>query len=151
MGSMGNLHYKEGSMASLRSLIEKHYEQVANNDFAGVAELFHPDVVTVEPGAGTIHGLAAFTGYMAAFHSAFPDGRLNLKTAVESGDTIIVEGSFTGTNTGPMMGPGGEMPATGRALDLPYCDVFEVRDGKIVAHRVYYDQVAFMKQLGLMP
>lgn len=138
-------------MAALRPLIETHYEQVANNDWQGAAALFSPDVVTVEPAAGTMRGLAAFTGYMAAFHTAFPDGRLNLKTAVEAGDTIIVEGSFTGTNTGPLMGPGGEMPATGRRLDLPFCDVFEARDGKIVAHRVYYDQVAFMKQLGLMP
>ncbi|MHB8646226.1 MAG: ester cyclase [Thermomicrobiales bacterium] len=140
-------------MSVLRSLVERHYEQFANNDWdtATAAEIFSPDVETIDPGAGTMRGIEAFKAYGAAFHKAFPDGRLNLDSAVESGDTIAVEGRFTGTHTGPLAGPSGDVPPTGRKLDLPYCDVFQVKDGRITAHHVYYDQITFMTQLGLMP
>jgi predicted ester cyclase len=47
--------------------------------------------------------------------------------------------------------PQGEVPATGRKLSLPLCDVFEVVAGRIVRIQAYYDQMAFATQLGLLP
>jgi hypothetical protein len=35
--------------------------------------------------------------------------------------------------------------------DLPYADIFRVRDGKVYYHAVYFDQMTMMMQLGLMP
>jgi ketosteroid isomerase-like protein len=138
-------------MSTLRDLIERHYANVSTGNIEAENEIFSPDVVTVDPGAGELRGLDAFKGYEQAFHRAFPDGRLVLKSAVESGDHIVVEGSFVGTHTGPMVSPMGEIPPTNRPLDLRFSDHFEVRDGKIVAHRIYYDQMAFLGQLGLLP
>ena len=37
----------------------------------------------------------------------------------------------------------------GKALDLPVSGVFEVRDGKIVAHRDYFDYETWMKATGI--
>jgi hypothetical protein len=62
-----------------------------------------------------------------------------------------VEGTFRGTNTGPLQGPGGLTPATSQAFTLEFCDVFGVHDGKVGTHRVYYDQLSFLSQLGLIP
>ena len=45
----------------------------------------------------------------------------------------------------------GSVPPTGRTLDLPYCDVFRVENGRVVSHHIYYDQVMFLAQLGLLP
>ena len=137
-------------MSEMRSLVERHYAQVAAGDWQAAAEIFSPDLETIEPGAGTMRGLEAFQGYLQVFRAAFPDGRLVLKAAVEAGDTIAVEGSFTGTHNGPLAGPAGTIPPTGRKLDLPYADFFRIRNGRIVSHHVYYDQVGFLTQLGLM-
>jgi ketosteroid isomerase-like protein len=30
-------------------------------------------------------------------------------------------------------------------------EVYEVRGGRIVSHNIYYDQMAFLGQLGLLP
>jgi len=49
------------------------------------------------------------------------------------------------------MTPTGEIPPTGRHFEFPYVDILQARDGKVVSHRVYFDQVAFLAQLGLMP
>jgi ketosteroid isomerase-like protein len=34
---------------------------------------------------------------------------------------------------------------------LPFADVFRVADGRITEHRVYYDTLGLLAQLGLMP
>jgi len=47
--------------------------------------------------------------------------------------------------------PEGTIPATGKRLTLRGADAITVRDGLIRSHRVYYDQLGFMTQLGLVP
>ena len=59
-------------------LVERHYRNVSAADFDAEDELFSPEVETIDPGAGTLHGLQAFKGYEAAFRRAFPDGKLVL-------------------------------------------------------------------------
>lgn len=137
-------------MGELRTLVERHYRNYNSGDDAAERQLFSADVVNVDPGAGRIEGIEAYMGYQASFRTAFPEGRLVLKTIAEGEGIAMVEGAFEGTNTGPMTGPAGEVPPTGRWLSLPYADVFVVRDGQLAEHRIYYDQMAFLGQLGLL-
>ena len=65
-------------MASPLELVEQHYRNVSSADIDAEDELFSPDVETIDPGAGTLHGIEAFKGYEAAFRRAFPDGKLVL-------------------------------------------------------------------------
>ncbi|HEX2158063.1 MAG TPA: ester cyclase [Actinomycetes bacterium] len=138
-------------MQDVRSLIERHYRNLSTGDVAAEDALFSPDVVTVEPAAGTIQGLDAFKAYVQAFRTAFPDGQHRLTSIVESGSLVAAEGTFTGTQQGPLVGAGGELPPTGRQVEFSFADFFEVEGGRIVKHRLYYDQVTFRTQLGLMP
>jgi hypothetical protein len=45
--------------------------------------------------------------------------------------------------------PEGDVPATGRSIRLPECDVISVRDSRAVSHRFYYDRLDLASQLGL--
>jgi len=112
--------------------------------------IFDPGIVSVDP-SGTYNGIDAFLGYVQGYITGFPDAKLNPTHIVESGDLVIVEGEYTGTNTGPMATPQGTMPATGKSIRLPYADVFEVKNGKIAKHRTYFDQMTFLGQLGMLP
>ncbi len=136
-------------MADIRNLIEQHYRNVNDRAWDREDEVLAPDVVTIHPGAPPLHGIEAFVDFARAFHVGFPDARLESRLIVAEGDRAMVEGAYIGTHTGPMAGPGGAIPPTGRRLDLPFCDVFEARGGRITAHRVYYDQATFAEQLGL--
>ena len=69
----------------------------------------------------------------------------------ENGDTAINEWWASGTHTGPLEGPDGAIPATGKSLTLRGCDVITVQDGLIQSQRVYFDQLSFLAQLGLIP
>ena len=52
-----------------------------------------------------------------------------------------------GTNTGPW----GEMPATGKVMDVMGCDVMRFENGKAAEHWGYMEEAKMMMQLGLMP
>jgi ketosteroid isomerase-like protein len=136
---------------SLQQIVDRHYREVNSNDYSDVAEVFTADVVTHVPGVGALTGIEPFVAYGQGFHRAFPDGRIHGDRYVESGDLVVVEGRFTGTNTGPLDTPAGQVPATGRTLILPFADLFRVADGKIAEHRVYFDSLGMLAQLGLMP
>ena len=77
---------------------------------------------------------------------------MNRPTNIESGDTAIDEGYFVGTNTAPLSLPTGEsVPATGKAVRLRVCDIATVQNGVIINHRLYFDQMDLLGQLGLLP
>ena len=46
---------------------------------------------------------------------------------------------------------GSHIPATGRPFSFPYVDILRARGDEFVEHRLYWDNVTFMTQLGLMP
>jgi steroid delta-isomerase-like uncharacterized protein len=142
---------EEGDPMSLRALVEQHYRNLSTGNLDAEDDLFSPDLVHVDPAVGTIPGLDGFKAYVRAFHAAFPDERHTLSSLVESGGMVAAEGIFTGTHSGPLVGPAGQVPATGRTVRLPFADVFEVEQGRIKRHRLYYDQLSFLAQLGLLP
>ncbi len=106
----------------LQSVVERFYEAFNRGNFDGVVEVFAPEVETTDPALGTIHSVEPWRGYVEAFKRTLPDARLNLRSAVELGETVAVEGGFTGTFTAPLVTPRGEAPPTGRAIDVPYAD-----------------------------
>lgn len=89
---------------------------------------------------------------MAEFTVALPDSGFEIEHTLEAGDTAVDEGWFHGTNTGPLKLADGEtLPATGKAVRVHGCDIATVKDGRIVDYRLYFDQLAFLEQLGLAP
>jgi len=44
----------------------------------------------------------------------------------------------------------GDADPSGAAVELRFADFSRVRDGKLVAHHTYYDQLGLLTQLGLM-
>jgi steroid delta-isomerase-like uncharacterized protein len=138
-------------MSETRELAELHYSSFNERDYSRASQIYSPDVVTVEPGSGRMEGIDAFLAHTSAFTTGFPDARLEVLTVVDDGRRVVTEGLFIGTNTGPMATPQGELPPTGRPLRLPYCDVWESEAGRITKHTVYYDQMTFLAQLGLVP
>jgi predicted ester cyclase len=122
------------------------------NDMDAFIAVQAEDVVWVTPD-GPLHGREAVRGYVATFRTAFPDGRHTIDRAVESGDTVAVEGHWTGTHTGPFATPQGEMPPTGRTVTMPFALFAEgdvaAREASRVA--IYMDQMAMAAQLGLIP
>jgi steroid delta-isomerase-like uncharacterized protein len=137
-------------MAAERTVVEQFYEQFNSGDLDRAVELFAPNVVTVEPFLGRADNRDAWRTYGEAFRRACPDARLVMRSSVEEAGRVAVEGTFVGTFTSTLDGPSGPVSPTGRAFNVEFADFFQIQDGQVVAHRVYYDQMDFLGQLGLL-
>jgi ketosteroid isomerase-like protein len=119
-----------------QQLVDRHYAEINNKDFSDVADLFGSDVVTQVPDAGLLTGIEPFVAYGG--RSCGPSRTAGSSaTAPRIRVRVMIEGRFTGTNTGPLRTPAGELPPTGRPMVLPFADVFRLADGKSTEHRVY--------------
>lgn len=136
-------------MGELGSSVRLFYERFGQGDMDGAASVYHDDVVTVDPGLGRATSVAEWRAYGEAFRRASPDAHMVVQTVLEDGETVAVEATFAGTFTGPLASPGGEVPPTGQAFEVPFADFFRFRDGRVAEHHVYSDQVALMAAMGI--
>jgi steroid delta-isomerase-like uncharacterized protein len=80
---------------------------------------------------------------------ALPDSRATFDHVVESGNTVLLELTWRGTHSGPLQTPAGQIPATGKPIEVRACQVIEVADGKARVIRQYFDMVTLFQQLGI--
>ena len=104
----------------LIDLVKRHYTNVSEGQIERDRDVMSPDIVHVNAAVGTVTGIEAFLAFVASFKQAFPDLRWEMREFIEGSDTVVVEGVFLGTNTGPMVGPWGYVPATGRRVKLSF-------------------------------
>jgi steroid delta-isomerase-like uncharacterized protein len=103
------------------------------------------------PTGQTFRGLAGIRQYAQGWATAFPDGQIE-DTRVTAGDSgAVVEFIGRGTHTGPLVSPAGEIPPTGRRIELTFCEAYRIKNGKIVGGAIYFDMAGMLQQLGLMP
>ncbi len=67
--------------------------------------------------------------------TAFPDSKATHGKASVSGNTVVLELTWRGTQTGPLQSPNGEIPATGKSIEMRACQVVEIEDGKVASAR----------------
>jgi ketosteroid isomerase-like protein len=137
-------------MSELTDIVDTHYKGMNSGDLDLAMSVFANDVEVMTP-QGPSKGIEAHREFGQVFLDAVPDGRIAADRRFEAGDTIIVEGTYTGTHTGALASPNGPIPATNRSFTLPFVDVLQVGDGMVVSHHLYFDNLGFMAQLGLVP
>jgi hypothetical protein len=119
-------------------------------DWAGREALLSPDCDVLTP-MGRLRGRAASTAYSKPLVAAFSEARHQIDFIAVAGDVVVVEGSWLGTHTGALLTPDGEISATGNSIALPFLATVRTSDDLITALHVYFDQLTFMAQLGLVP
>jgi len=109
-----------------------------------------PDVEWAAPG-GLYRGPDEVIGLFSAFWEAFPDLKISVIRLVEDGSTVITDARAEGTHEGTLHTPGGDIPPTGKRMNFPYLERFEVEGGLIVSGNLIFDRVELLEQLGVMP
>jgi predicted ester cyclase len=88
------------------------------------------------------------------YDGAFPDYQVVAHRVVVEGATVVEESTFQGTHTGPLRTMDGSavIPPTGVRVEVPYAAIYTVQDDdRFVRCRMYWDQMAILGQLGLLP
>lgn len=140
-----------GGGGRLTKMVKQHYTNVSEGQIDRDRDIISDDIVHVSVAIGRVRGIEPFLRFASGFKQAFPDLHWEFRELIEGPDTVVVEAVFLATNTGPMIGPTGTtLPATGKRVELPICDIWKVSNGRIVENRIYYDQITFLTQLGLL-
>lgn len=138
-------------MSANRELLDRYVERYNAGDLDGVMDLYAEDAVQIMPD-GTYEGWTAVRDRLAQELDGFAELNHTVRSFVEQGDTFADEWTFTGTHTGPFLLPdGSQLPPTGKQVEIRGMELVQVRDGKIVVDNLYYDSMAVLVQLGLVP
>ena len=133
-----------------RSLIERDIELWNAKDREGwMAGIDLHRIEARAPGGLRLTGREAAETIWATYNDAFPDNQLEI-IAIHADDRGGVhEGRATGTHTGTLRGPAGEIAPTGRTAQVDFCGVYEFEEGKITSFHLYFDQAEMLSQLGI--
>jgi len=85
------------------------------------------------------------------WRDAYPDAHGEITNAFASGDQAVLQITWTGTQKGDLNTPAGTIPATGKQVSIPACQVLTIRDGKIAEVDHYFDSMTMLVQLGVAP
>ncbi|WP_236791112.1 ester cyclase [Amycolatopsis sp. GM8] len=131
-------------------LTRREVERWNAHDRAGWQSLYDPrQFEVVAPGGVRLSGAEGLDAFWDTWNEAFPDSQIIVTAIHEDATWGVLEARFTGTHTGVLRGPAGEIPPTGRTLDARFCNINRMSDGRIMDIHLYFDQVDLMTQLGL--
>ena len=83
------------------------------------------------------------------YATAFPDMHRDLISLYTADDVVVVELTLNGTHNGDLDLPKGVIPPTGREMHAPCCDVFHLKDGKVMSFDCYVAVPILLEQLGV--
>lgn len=86
---------------------------------------------------------------IANFASAFPDVHRELISVYVAENVVVVELATRGTHRGELALASGTLAPTGKAIDVPSCDVFHLESGKIISFHCYNAASVMQQQLGV--
>lgn len=133
-------------------LVISDYEQklvdgLNSGNSSVVDEVFHPEaVIHINGNPQRDLSVQDFRQMVAGLLMAFPDLHFTINDQFTAGEKVSTRWSATGTNTGPF----GEMPASGKTVEIGGFIIDYVRDGKVAQRWELWDQMAMMQQLGLV-
>lgn len=80
------------------------------------------------------------------YFASTPDLWYNVTHIINAGENIVVEYTSAGT----LSNPEGNTPTymKDKKYTLNYCVVFTIKNGQIIKEVDYFDQVAFLRQVG---
>ena len=113
---------------------------IADEICAPSAALHVLDPVTPDFGRGP----EALKKVVGLYLKAFPDARCTIEDLIVEGDRVAVRWSARATHRGPL----GEIPATGKSIEITGIDILRVSGGRIEEMWTNWDTLGLLRQVG---
>jgi ketosteroid isomerase-like protein len=137
-------------MASNEEFVRNAYAIAEVKDIQGWIDCFVPDGVFVDNSVAVTYRGPDVSKPVEYYGAAFSDMHRELYDVYVSGDVVVVQLALQGTHDGALHLPFGMLPATGKRMDAPCCDVFKLVDGKIGEFDCYPEGSVILNQLGVL-
>jgi ketosteroid isomerase-like protein len=137
-------------MTSNEQAVRHAYAIAEAKDILGWIDCFVPDGVFVDNSIEVTYRGPDVSKPVEYYGAAFSDMHRELYDVYVSGNVVAVQLALQGTHDGPLHLPFGMLPATGKRMDAPCCDVFTLADGKIERFDCYPEGSVILSQLGVL-
>jgi ketosteroid isomerase-like protein len=126
------------------------YQIAEDMDIPGFIALFTHDGTFTDESIDVTYRGADVAKPVEIYKTAFPDMHRELYHVYVTGDIVVVQLALQGTQLGPLSLPPGTLTPTGKRMDAPCCDVFELSEGKIKRFDCYPSGSVILTQLGVL-
>jgi predicted ester cyclase len=116
---------------------------------AGIYDLFADEFIRSDPRLGIIEGPHGMTDYVQDLRGQYPDLQITFLDHLFAGDKLVLHWRYQGTDIGDR--PDRQSRPTGKRVDFSGVDILRFEEGKIVEDLAYYNLLAVLQQLGLIP
>jgi predicted ester cyclase len=134
---------------SLYAQAETFFAAMNAKDFDTMVSMLSPTCEIKTP-QGNFTGREEYRAWISGLMRAVPNLTHELRgIKVESGDTVAFELHAFGDMTGPLGTPAGDIPPTGRHMDVGGTDFWRFENGLVQQYHLSFDQLEFLTQLGI--
>jgi steroid delta-isomerase-like uncharacterized protein len=134
-------------MATAVDVHRAAHDAFNRRDWEKIRAMAAPDLVYDDhPRNLTIQGPDDFIGWLQGWVTGMSDARPDEPRYLDAGTHSIAMFRGRGVNDGPM----GPANATGKSIDVPFCEIVRVEDGRIAGGDIYYDAMTMFAQLGVV-
>lgn len=128
-----------------------YYESFNAKDFQRTVSVVDENVQWLNRGTGELFsGIEGYRKYHNWMSQALPDARIMIKNIQNTETGVLVEFTEVGTNTGRFETPTGVIEPTGKHVELNFCEILNINNGKITEAHTYFDSGSMLRQLGVL-
>jgi steroid delta-isomerase-like uncharacterized protein len=132
---------------STKPLVTQTFQALsAGGDLAALDELVAPQSLDHEARADRPDGPDGLRAIARSLRSGFPDLRYVIVDLIAEGDRVAARVFVQGTHAGEFRG----IPATGRAVSIQQIHIWRVAAGRLEEHWACRDDLAALRQLGVL-
>ena len=132
------------------ALVRDYYEEIFNKgNFDRIAEFVSEGFTNHNPPRGFTPppGIEGAREFWSMVRTAFPDMNVEIEVIIGEGDTVAEHSIIRATHDGPWM----TVEPTGKKIVWDMSNMYRVQDGKLTDRWGAFDQMAIMRQVGVMP
>jgi ketosteroid isomerase-like protein len=131
--------------------VRNAYQVAERKDLEGWIALFAPNGEFTDNSVGVTYRGRDLAEPVRNYGTAFSNMHRELFRIYSDGNVVVVQLALQGTHDGPLELPFGELPATGKQMDAPCADIFELdKNGKIIRFDCYPEGSVIFAQLGVL-
>jgi ketosteroid isomerase-like protein len=131
-------------------IVRQTYQHAEKKDIEAFVGNFTDDGTFTDQSIGVTYRGTHIGDTVTNYGLAFPDMHRELYRFYSTGNIVVVQLALQGTHLGPLKMPGGMIKPTGKRMDAPCADVFELVDGKIKRFDCYPSGTIVLTQLGVL-
>ncbi len=138
------------SIETNKALVVQQFEAFNAGDIDGFANVMAEDAVN-HAAVPQSQGRSGARAIATKLRRAFPDMKMVLEDVIAEGSKVVCRVTVTGTHEGPLEFVKFPLPPTGKSFRATHIHVYRVESGKIAEHWAERDDLAMLRQLGVLP